>query len=80
MLHLKHSAPGSSLKNKTRYSRACNLCGQSFVATTPHRCFCEGCKSSSDLYRFHDWLPDAPSEFFEQTITPIKKPHSPAAA
>jgi hypothetical protein len=39
-------------------SRACNLCGEAFLAPTPYCCFCESCKEHHELYRFHDWLPD----------------------
>lgn len=63
MLKVKHGK--NSHKAKQRYARVCNLCGISFVAKIPHRCFCDDCKMSSDLYRFHDWLPDALPESWE---------------
>ncbi|MGZ3694040.1 MAG: hypothetical protein ACXWQO_07555 [Bdellovibrionota bacterium] len=82
MLELKHSGPGQRPnKTKNRYARACNLCGETFIATAPHSCFCEGCKLNSDLYRFHDWLPDAPAELVDQEISkPLKKPQRIQAA
>ena len=61
MMVLKNGREKHSM-SKHRYARACNLCGDVFVATVPHRCFCRSCKASSDLYRFHDWLPEAPGE------------------
>ncbi len=39
--------------------KPCNICGEPFRAPTSQCCFCEECKSHSDLYRFHDWLPDS---------------------
>lgn len=71
MFHLRHPASNHRSKAKRRYARDCNLCGHSFIASVPHRCFCDGCKTSSDLYRFHDWLPDAPPEISEN-IFPMK--------
>ena len=44
-------------KTKPR-ARSCNLCGERFLAPSPHSCFCEDCKLHHELYRFHDWLPD----------------------
>jgi hypothetical protein len=35
------------------------------MASIPHRVFCDECKESSDLYRFHDWLPDVPEGWDE---------------
>lgn len=58
MLHLKQGSKKNPVK--LRYAQACNLCGDIFRTTAPHRCFCDSCKATSDLYRFHDWLPDGP--------------------
>lgn len=69
MLHLRHSAPSHHPKAKRRYARDCNLCGHVFIASVPHSCFCDGCKMSSDLYRFHDWLPDAPAEISDNVFS-----------
>lgn len=50
----------SSARPRSRHRlRPCNICGERFRAATPQCCFCEDCKLHSDLYRFHDWLPDA---------------------
>ena len=65
MLYLKHLNGSLRTKAKCRYSRKCNLCGNSFTASIPHRYFCDACKEGSDLYRFHDWLPDVPEGWDE---------------
>lgn len=59
MLKLKVSKDSPEKKKSPRAQvRLCNLCGEGFRALTPHCCFCDECKLHSDLYRFHDWLPD----------------------
>lgn len=71
MLFLKHNSPGPKTKaRKSTYARSCNICGDRFIARTPHRCFCDNCKASSDLYRFHDWLPDAVTDSEAHLIAP----------
>ncbi len=48
------------------YGRKCNLCGVDFMSNIPHRCFCEQCRTTSDLYRFHEWLPEFSLEAGEE--------------
>jgi hypothetical protein len=55
----------SALK-RAKKARACNLCGRDFITKSSHLCFCEECRSSSDLYRYHDWLPELPAGFSDE--------------
>lgn len=74
MLHVKHW--NQQTKEKTApviRARKCNLCGTRFQARSPHRCFCDDCRAS-DIYKFHDWLPEAPQELWEQEEAPAAPP------
>jgi len=57
---------------QSKSRRPCNLCGQRFQASPAYRFFCEACRSTSDLYRYHDWLPEAPMDSDEtmRDLTP----------
>jgi hypothetical protein len=58
---------GNRQNKKKYYARSCNLCGLDFIVDQAHRCFCEECRSTSDLYRYHDWLPEAPTELLDSS-------------
>lgn len=65
MLELKHRNEGKSAQGN-RQVRACNLCGTRFKAASLYHRFCDGCREGSDLYRCHEWLPEAPPELWSQ--------------
>jgi hypothetical protein len=37
--------------------QVCNLCRGTYLARTRFDRFCPGCKGTSELYHFHEWLP-----------------------
>ena len=37
--------------------RECHLCKGTFASNSPFRRFCDGCKSSNELYLAVEWLP-----------------------
>ncbi|MCM2323636.1 MAG: hypothetical protein NDJ90_10290 [Oligoflexia bacterium] len=49
-------------KSKRRYERClsrlrCNLCRKLFRPGNKLDRFCRACKTESELFRFHEWLP-----------------------
>ena len=41
-------------------SKLCNICARRFIAKGHNLCFCQRCKSSSDIYRNSDWIQESP--------------------
>lgn len=46
----------SSVSRRQNRKKKCNICGKPFRNGSVHARFCDSCKTSSELYRFHDTL------------------------
>lgn len=55
--HLHLAAP-KARKNKESCSvRKCNLCNEKFLAVSRFERFCRSCKTTNEIYQFHETLP-----------------------